>query len=351
MARYVIHVCLLIAWCISIRRRLTNRQVRNLLIAVGILMAFWLTVRTVKYEWIADRTNPIGRYIWYSYYIPMVLIPLIGFFVVKYIDKPIDYDHPKWMNYLAIPAVLLLVLVFTNDLHQSVFRFHKGNELFDTQYQYGTPYYILMAWFILGGLYFVGMLLKKSRVPGNKHMQRLPLYIMLGAIVFWVLYTLKIINCDLTVMDCLLIVLLLENAIQNGMIASNTNHRELFDMTTVPLLIVDEDFQPHYVSGGALPLSEADIAKTQTGAVHMENTLLRSTPIRAYRMGQTRDVLVYRLLADETIDERMLEILSAKQKEFDAFAEDSVIGDLQMQSDTPWLTKLVQEEQSRLGQQ
>ena len=104
MARYAIHVCLLIAWCISILRRLTNRQVRNLLIAVGFLMAFWLTVRTVKYELIADRTNPIGRYIWYSYYIPMVLIPLIGFFVVKYIDKPIDYDHPKWMNYLAICA-------------------------------------------------------------------------------------------------------------------------------------------------------------------------------------------------------------------------------------------------------
>ena len=71
---------------------------------------------------------------------------------------------------------------------------------------------------------------------------------------------------------------------------------------------------------------------------------------RAYRMGQTRDVLVYRLLADETIDERMLEILSAKQKEFDAFAQDSVIGDLQMQNDTSWLTKLVQEEQTRLSQ-
>lgn len=309
MARYAIHVCLLIAWCISILRRLTNRQVRNLLIAVGILMAFWLTVRTVKYELIADRTNPIGRYIWYSYYIPMVLIPLIGFFVVKYIDKPIDYNHPKWMNYLAIPAVLLLVLVFTNDLHQSVFRFHKGIELFDTQYQYGIPYYILMAWFILGGLYFVGMLLKKSRVPGSKHMQRLPLYIMLGAIVFWVLYTLKIINCDLTVMDCLLIVLLLESAIQNGMIASNTNHRELFDMTTVPLLIVDEDFQPHYVSSNALPLSEADIAKTQTGAVHQENTLLRSTPIHAGRVVWQDDITVQNTLHQQlqSIREQMSE--------------------------------------------
>lgn len=74
---------------------------------------------------------------------------------------------------------------------------------------------------------------------------------------------------------------------------------------------------------------------------------------RAYRMGQTRDVLVYRLLADDTIDERMLEILTTKQKEFDAFAEDSVIGDLQMQTqtNTAWLTKLVQEEQYRLAQQ
>ena len=38
------------------------------------------------------------------------------------------------------------------------------------------------------------------------------------------------------------------------------------------------------------------------------------------------------------------------REQFDAFAEDSAIGDLQMQSDTSWLTKLVQEEQSRLIQ-
>ena len=35
---------------------------------------------------------------------------------------------------------------------------------------------------------------------------------------------------------------------------------------------------------------------------------------RAYRMGQTRDVLVHRLLADDTIDERMLEILSKSRQ-------------------------------------
>ena len=309
MARYAIHVCLLIGWCVSLNRRLQNRQVRCLLILVGILMTFWLTVRTIKFEFIADPTHPIVRYLWYCYYIPMVLIPMIGVFVVKYLDKLADYTHPKQMNLLLIPAFLLLGIVFTNDLHRLVFDFPQGIELFDSKYTYGFVYYILMAWFILGGLYFVVMLLKKSRVPGSKKMQRLPLFIMLGAIVFWVLYTLKLIKCDLTAMDCLIITCLLESAIQSGIIPSNTNHRELFDITTVPVQIVDEDFQPHYVSGGALPLSEADIAKTQTGAVHIENTLLRSTPIHAGRVVWQDDITVQNTLHQQlqSIREQMSE--------------------------------------------
>ncbi|MBR0154265.1 MAG: DEAD/DEAH box helicase, partial [Lachnospiraceae bacterium] len=43
---------------------------------------------------------------------------------------------------------------------------------------------------------------------------------------------------------------------------------------------------------------------------------------RAHRMGQTRDVLVYRLLCPDTVDERMIEILEAKQAEFDTFADE-----------------------------
>ena len=74
---------------------------------------------------------------------------------------------------------------------------------------------------------------------------------------------------------------------------------------------------------------------------------------RAYRMGQTRDVLVYRLLADDTIDERMLEILSDKQNAFDSFADDSVIGDRQLQQEKAaegsWVTQMVKEEQARLA--
>ncbi|MBO4356451.1 MAG: DEAD/DEAH box helicase [Clostridia bacterium] len=44
---------------------------------------------------------------------------------------------------------------------------------------------------------------------------------------------------------------------------------------------------------------------------------------RAYRMGQSRNVLVYRLLSVNTVDERITELLNQKQNVFDAFADKS----------------------------
>ncbi len=47
---------------------------------------------------------------------------------------------------------------------------------------------------------------------------------------------------------------------------------------------------------------------------------------RAYRMGQTRNVLVFRLLCDDTVDEKITDLLEDKQAVFDAFADESAAG-------------------------
>lgn len=44
---------------------------------------------------------------------------------------------------------------------------------------------------------------------------------------------------------------------------------------------------------------------------------------RAYRMGQSRDVIVYRLLAENTVDEELMNLIDAKQNVFDTFADPS----------------------------
>ena len=47
---------------------------------------------------------------------------------------------------------------------------------------------------------------------------------------------------------------------------------------------------------------------------------------RAYRMGQVNSVLVYRLICENSVDERIMEILDEKQNVFDSFADKSASG-------------------------
>ncbi len=72
---------------------------------------------------------------------------------------------------------------------------------------------------------------------------------------------------------------------------------------------------------------------------------------RSYRMGQVRSVQVYRLLTEDSIDEHIIEILRQKQEIFDNFAEESVMGEENMnmsQSEIAWSTKLIEAEKARL---
>lgn len=56
-------------------------------------------------------------------------------------------------------------------------------------------------------------------------------------------------------------------------------------------------------------------------------TLETQAIARAYRMGQTQKVFVYRLLTENSIDERMMEMLDTKQQVFDEYAKESYITD------------------------
>jgi SNF2 family DNA or RNA helicase len=74
---------------------------------------------------------------------------------------------------------------------------------------------------------------------------------------------------------------------------------------------------------------------------------------RAYRMGQARNVLVYRLLCANTIDERITELLEYKQEIFDAFADKSVAAEKSeshnIEVDEKKFGQLIQEEIDRIN--
>ena len=279
MLRSVIQISLVIGWCSSVRTRIINKQVRHYLIAVGILLAFWLILRTCKWEFIAQNGTHFGRYLWYAYYIPMVFVPLLGVFIIDHIGKTETYQTPNRLKYLYIPATFLVTAVFTNDLHNLVFSFPSGYQNSESDCIYHPLYYITMAWFILLGIYFVAMLMKKSRVPGSKSFQKLPAIILGISIIFWVLYCLQIVGGDLAAIDCIMIIALLESAIQSGLIPSNTNYNELFRNSTVSAQIVDADYRPCMVSGTAAPLTEDLMRSAEAEPVDLGDTILHSKAI------------------------------------------------------------------------
>ena len=70
---------------------------------------------------------------------------------------------------------------------------------------------------------------------------------------------------------------------------------------------------------------------------------------RAYRMGQTRNVLVHRLLCEDTIDERITEILDNKQAIFDAFADKSVAASESAELDAQTFGNIIKDEIDRIN--
>ncbi len=288
--RNTIHISLLFSWVVSVHRRMVNKNLRRLMLIVGCLLLFWLVDKIVKWDFTGSVTHPLVRYLWYGFYVGMLFVPTLGAFIINYLGKPENYSHPKKLNYLLIPPTILLTTVFTNDLHQKVFVFYNGFINFDLEYSYDWAYWLNMGWFIGMGFYFVVMMLLKSRVPGSRKLQKMPVAIMVFAALFWLGYSMRLYNCDITVMDCLIITLLLESSIQSGLLPSNTRYREVFDSTTVPVQIVDRDYQPHYVSGVALPVSEVQMRQSAHSTVDLGDSLLSSAPIQAGRVVWQDDI-------------------------------------------------------------
>lgn len=72
---------------------------------------------------------------------------------------------------------------------------------------------------------------------------------------------------------------------------------------------------------------------------------------RAYRMGQTRNVLVYRLLCEDSVDERITEILKEKQNIFDAFADESSAAAESLEIDSDSFGNIIDEEIKRINKE
>lgn len=284
LLRSVIYIGLIIAWCVSVRRRIIMVQARNYLMAISFLMIFWLIIRTIKFYFVDDVFW--SHQLWYWYYLALLFIPLMALFVSLSLGKPENYRLPKKYMLLCIPAAIILALILTNELHQLVFAFPEGEYVIDGDYEYGFGIYLAVGWQIICGTIAVANIIIKCRINMSKYRLWMPMIPLAAAMIYTLLYALdlkfiKIFAGDMTVMLCLFITVIFEYCIQCGLIQSNVGYDSLYAATTIPSHITDRDFNIVNSSSTAVPLSKDDMLQAVGNSVLLdENTVLKGQEIR-----------------------------------------------------------------------
>lgn len=283
MIRNGIYMGLTAAWGVSVQRRIIQAQTRRYLIAIALLMLLWLTERAIKYEFNLSAAS--ARRLWYSYYIPILLIPLITVFTAMSLGRPENYKLPGWTRLLYIPTFAFMAMVLTNDRHQLVFAFPADAGIWTGgNAAHSIGYFAVVAWTAVCAAGTIIVMIEKCRRPKSR-IQWLPILPVALSFVYTALYVsdvkwLRLIAGDMTVFQCLAIMAALEGCIRCGLIQSNTGYDELFSATTIGAQITDHGFRVKSASCSALPISLEKMEQALEGPVQLDkNTLLKGQEI------------------------------------------------------------------------
>ena len=160
------------------------------------------------------------------------------------VDKPENAKRllrPIWRPLAAY--ILSVLLLFTNDLHQMVFRFDlNGNWSHD--YQYGPGYFVVFLISLIFLLAAIVLLFRKSWHSRSLRARVFPM-LFLAAILSYILgYLFKIPlarDSDYTITICVLAVLFFESFLHTGMIPVNVRYGPLFAAAPLNLQLLDEE--------------------------------------------------------------------------------------------------------------
>lgn len=280
--RTLIYIGLYIGWGISIHKRVVQKAAKNTLIFISGLMIFWFIVRSIKYFFAMDVN--VERYLWYSYYLPMLFIPQAAVQTAVLLGQPEEYILPKWLKLLYVPTTLCFLLVLSNDFHQCVFSFAAGEAWTDKGYRYAWGYYTVLLWEVVCAVAAFALMVYKCRLSQRK--KYLPVIGIGISILYAIIYAsgaewMQVIGGDITAALCLMFVCIFESCIYCGLIQTNTGYEELFEVCTMGAQITDRNYCVRYTSANAMELSEAVMREAEKGGVVVDKkTLIQNRPIQ-----------------------------------------------------------------------
>ncbi|MCI6955440.1 MAG: hypothetical protein MR725_05295 [Clostridiales bacterium] len=278
-----------------------------------------LFVRLLKYHVFYDGT--VMRYLWYSYYIPHCLAPVVLLITLLGMGRKDGKPLAKGWYLLFLPAAALILLVFTNDLHEQVFSFAKGLKYSNEIYKWEWGYYFILSWIAVLYLSIGVLLYIKCRVSGCRKKAWIPLVLFIVCIVLCVLrevFDPVFIRMPEAVVFSVVVVF--ESLIRIGFIPSNVNHEELFYVADVSAGIADKDLNVVLTSKNAPEITREQAMKAANGSKTelREDLVLRAKAIRGGEVFWTEDYSVI-----NKINESLAEINETLAEESDLIAAEN----------------------------
>ncbi len=317
---YFINICIYLSifttWTISASKRIMQKYTRNFMMLLCANIIFWVILRGIKWPSFHFHVY-FERIAWYMFYIPMILIPLCFFFIALSINADENYTPHKSWKLLFVPAILLILMVLTNDFHLLVLKVNLNlpERAQQDTYTYGIGYFTIVVFTFTLLIASTIILIKNFRkITLNNRIPKLPIIVLFAVVFYLIIYAINV-NVgriiDLTMFICLASISFWETCIQERLIHSNAFHEQFFTASDINAQILSNSGKAIYTSTNTPTLTQTQFEelKANKSAQFDPCTLTNLAPICSGYVSWQSDVSeVYNLINNlEKINENLLE--------------------------------------------
>ena len=243
-------------WGLSVHKRVTNRRIRRLLLAMVCFFLFYLLLQTINYDYAQDVAS-LRRLAWYGYYLCMMSVAIL-LYEISFSLSPVTVGRKRFLRWLLpVLGVALTLGILTNDLHFLAFRFQAEEALPGSPVRYGPLFFLFFACFalLLSAAFLIIQKKQRQILKKNRFLTFLPLLVLA---LFLVLDALgrspRIAGIKLWQqgeMYSFCMMAFLELCIAAHMIPANTDYEKLFALSRQPAVILDEKGRVVYATQAA----------------------------------------------------------------------------------------------------
>ena len=270
---YFMYLSMILYWGHSIQTRFTQKSMRIYLLSEAAVAAGWMTIRFIQNAFLSENIAAL-RYSGYFIFVPIVLVPLLGFYASFGLGHGDDYHLSRKWYLLIIPAAALLVLALNDEQNHFLFR------VFPEEIQpnlYFHPYiglYIVISWSLLLICARTLLICQRNHIDSHATVRQWiapfsePILLLSFSTPymlysFWVQWE----PVEFSAGALFIEALSWEIYIGIGLIPVNTQYEKVFNLSTIKMQILNQDGTLLVRSQQAPELSQDTLKQLQKNSV------------------------------------------------------------------------------------